>query len=250
MDTILELGFLHRQGINILLLCLIQYGSGLLVVHKNVKVNYTRKINHFLLLFIPAFLNMDIAFEGEFGLYSVGAVLAVLKFVFYTEPIRKRVPFINMMFRSFDRPEDRPYTLLWLTTQTAAGYLILIPMGMLFVYLDLLYLMAIPILIIGIGDGLAEPVGVRFGRYKYKVYALFSDKKYYRTLEGSACVLITSLVVVIAHYTQFTSSQFTIALILIPVLMTIAEALSPHTWDTPIMFITGYVSLLGIVSFV
>ncbi len=249
METFLELGFLSRQAINLFLLCLVQYGNGLLVVRKNVKVNYTRKVNHFLLLFIPVFFNLDIAYVGEFGLYTLGATLAVLKFAFYIEPVRERVPFIKMMFRSFDRPEDRPHTLLWLTTQTAAGYLVLIPTGILFAHLNLLYLIFIPILIIGIGDGLAEPVGVRFGRYKYKVFALFSNKKYYRTLEGSACVFITSIAVVIAHYAHFTSPQFVIALLLIPVLMTLAEALSPHTWDTPIMFLAGYASLLGVVYF-
>ncbi len=247
MDAILELGFIFRQAINLLLLCLIQYGNGLLVIHKNLKVNYTRKINHFLLFFIPIFLNIDLAYDQEFGLYAIGATLAVLKFVFYIKPIRERVPFIDTMFRSFDRPEDRPNTLLWLTTQTAAGHLVLIPMGIIFVHFDLLYLMPIPILIYGIGDGLAEPVGVRFGRHKYKVPALFTRKQYYRTIEGSSCVLITGIAAVAAYHAHFTPSQFTAALILIPVLMTLAEGLSPHTWDSPVMFFTGYVTLLGIV---
>jgi len=101
----------------------------------------------------------------------------------------------------------------------------------------------------GIRDGLAEPVGVRFGRYKYKVSALFSDKIYFRTFEGSACVFVTSFAVVIAHYTHFTFSQFLMSMILIPPLMTLAEALSPHTWDSPILFLAGYSSLLGVVFF-
>jgi hypothetical protein len=31
--------------------------------------------------------------------------------------------------------------------------------------------------------------------------------------------------------------------------MTLAEAFSPHTWDTPYMFLVGTVSLLGIMKF-
>lgn len=247
MEILLELDFLFRQAINLLLLCLIQYGNGLLVIHKNVKVNYTRKINHFLLFFIPIVVNIDFAYGEEFGLYAAGAALAVFKFVFYTRPVRERVPFINTMFCSFDRPEDRPYTLLWITTQTAAGHLVLIPMSMLFAHFDLLHLITIPIFIYGIGDGLAEPVGVRFGRHKYRVPALFTKKQYYRTLEGSACVFLTSLIVMLFYYPYFTHPQFVAGLVLVPVLMTLAEALSPHTWDSPLIFFTGCVSLLGIV---
>jgi hypothetical protein len=31
--------------------------------------------------------------------------------------------------------------------------------------------------------------------------------------------------------------------------MTLAEAFSPHTWDTPFLFLVGGLSLLGIVHF-
>ena len=77
------------------------------------------------------------------------------------------------MFLSFDRPEDRPNTLLWLSTQITIGYLILIPTIIFFISIGYGDLILIPILVNGIGDGLAEPVGVRFGRLKYKTYALF-----------------------------------------------------------------------------
>ena len=101
------------------------------------------------------------------------------------------------MFLSFDRPEDRPNTLLWLTTQTAVGYLIVIPIIIYFFKIGYEDLLLIPILVNGIGDGLAEPIGVRFGRLKYKTYALFSKIKYERTIEGSACVFFTSIIVLI-----------------------------------------------------
>ncbi|EEG77450.1 diacylglycerol/polyprenol kinase family protein [Dethiobacter alkaliphilus] len=246
MDAIFELSFLLNQAISLTALCLIQYTNGYLAEHKNVKVNYTRKINHFTLFVIPILLNRGYAYDQSFGLFALGAFLAVFKFIFYIKPIRDRVPFIRTMFSSFDRPEDRPHTLLWLSTQTAAGYLVLIPMGILFSQLGLMELILIPILIYGIGDGLAEPVGVRFGKHKYAAYALFSDKKYFRTFEGSACVLITSIIVVIAHYTFFTPLQLMVALAAIPILMTLAEAFSPHTWDSPVMFLVGSLSLLAI----
>lgn len=246
MEKIFDPVFLFAQSINIMVLVGTQYITGLLVIHKNVKVNYTRKINHFLLFFVPIFLNRGYVHEESIGLFVIGAFLAVAKFIFYIRPIRDRVPFIKVMFRSFDRPEDRPYTLLWLVTQTAAGYFVLIPMSALFARMGYLDLAIIPILIYGIGDGLAEPVGVRFGKYKYRTLALFTRREYYRTLEGSSVVYVTSLIVTAAYYSYFTPAQLIVALIAVPVIMTLVEAVSPHTWDAPTLFLAGFLALYGI----
>ncbi len=246
-EPLFEWSYLLNQAVNLILLVAIQYGNGLLVIHKNVKVNYTRKINHFLLFFIPIFVNRGYAYEETVGLFILGAVLAVAKFVFYTRPFRERFNIIKVMFSSFDRPEDRPHTLLWLVTQMTVGYLVLLPMGILFATFDLMHLILIPIIIYGIGDGLAEPVGVRFGKNRYPVYALFSANKYYRTIEGSAAVFIVSVLVIIAYQQYFSAMQLALALLIIPLLMTLVEALSPHTWDAPAMFFAGYIALFAVV---
>jgi dolichol kinase len=235
--------FLLNQTVKGLLLYLIQYGNGLLVRHGGVRVNYTRKINHFALFFIPMYLDRVFAYENSLGLFVLGSCMVIITLAIYVKPLRERVPFIATMFLSFDRPEDRPRTLLWLSTQITTGFLVIIPMIILFAQQDLLDLVLIPILINGIGDGLAEPVGVRFGKHTYEVYALFTDKKYLRSLEGSACVFITSILVVAFHFAYFTQPQFIVALIALPFLMTLAEALAPHTWDTPFLFFVGYSSL-------
>lgn len=246
MEKLFEPLFLLTQSINIITLIGTQYITGLFVIYKNVKVNYTRKINHFMLFFVPIFLNRGYVHEESIGLFVIGAFLAVIKFIFYIKPIRDRVPFIKVMFCSFDRPEDRPYTLLWLVTQTAAGYCVLIPMSTLFARIGYIDLAIIPILIYGIGDGLAEPVGVRFGKHKYRTPALFTRREYYRTLEGSSVVFLTSLIVIAAYYSYFTPTQFFVALITVPVVMTLVEAVSPHTWDAPTLFLAGFLALYGI----
>jgi dolichol kinase len=127
--------------------------------------------------------------------------------------------------------------------------LVLIPMVVLYYYYDLLHLMFLPVLINGIGDGLAEPVGVRFGRHRYQTRALFTGKKYVRSLEGSACVFLTSLIVIVVMRSYFSHEQFVVTLLVVPILMTLTEAISPHTWDTPFIFLVGYLSLFAI-SFV
>ena len=234
-------------GINTLIkfVCLwvISYGTGSLVFYKNVKVNYTRKLNHFALFFIPMYLDTIFPYKESIKLVVIGCLLSVFSLIIYIHPVRSRLHFINRMFLSFDRPEDRPYTLKWLSTQIAVGYLIIIPMIILFYKEGYSKLIFIPILINGIGDGLAEPVGIRFGKLKYKTYALFSKRKYVRTIEGSACVLITSIIVILLFKSSFNHAEFICALIVVPVAMTLAEAFAPHTWDTPFLFFTGYMIL-------
>ncbi len=243
------MNFLVTQLIKIAILLSVQYSSGLLVKYKGVKVNYTRKINHFVLFFVPLYLDRGFAYPETFGLFILGAILSVLALLIYTEPVRQRVALIRTMFLSFDRPEDRPYTLLWLITQVAAGFLVAVPMTILFQYYDLLPWILLPILINGIGDGLAEPVGVRFGRHTYQVRALFTRKRYVRSLEGSACVFLTSIAVLLYFQALFSSGQLIAALLVLPPVMTLAEAFSPHTWDTPFLFLAGYLTLF-LISFV
>jgi len=224
----------------------IQYSTGLLVRHMSIKVNYTRKINHFALFFVPVFLRSVFPHEPTFLRFITGCVIGTLILFIYIESIRIRIPAVATMFLSFDRPEDRPNTLWWLITQILAGYIILIPAVIIFVQNDLAGLIWLPLLIIAFGDGLAEPIGIRFGRHKYETYAFFSKKKYVRSLEGSACVLLASTILVIVFRSSFTQLQFIIALILIPFLMTLVEAFSPHTWDTPTLNLAGYSALYAI----
>ena len=234
------------------ILITVAYASGSLVYYKGVKVNYTRKINHFALFFDPMFIDKIIPTELSIQSIIIGSFLAVGSLLIYIKPIRNKSCIIERMFLSFDRPEDRPNTLLWLSTQITFGYLILIPAIIYFFTIGYGELILIPILVNGIGDGLAEPVGVRFGRLKYNTYALFSKIKYVRTVEGSACVFITSITVIVFFQSSFTYSEFVSALILFPIVMTLAEAFAPHTWDTPFLFLFGFftIYIIKIMPFV
>ena len=225
---------------------IVQFCCGLLVRHKGIKVNYTRKIVHFSLFLIPAFLRSLFPYRDSLEHFIIGCVIAVLALAIYIRPIRENISIIGTMYLSIDRPEDRPNTLWWLFTQVLAGYMIFVPAVIFFVQNGMAGLIWIPLLIICFGDGLAEPVGVRFGRHKYETYAFFSKKKYVRSLEGSACVFLASIVVVAFFHSSFTQGEFIAALFVMPVLMTLVEAFSPHTWDTPTLYLAGYGALYGI----
>jgi dolichol kinase len=249
MASLAQAEFWISQLVLITTLSLVAYGSGLLVIRHGIKVNYTRKINHFVIFFLPIFLSDVFPYEDTIATTLITTLIFVLALLALREPVRKRSNFISTAFASMDRPEDRPHTLYWVTTQIAAGYAVLLPLIYVFSQQGISELIYIPIFVNGIGDGLAEPVGVRFGRREYTVQALGSDRTYTRTVEGSACVFLVSLVVIVFFRDAFTSTQFWVALGVVPVAMTLAEARAPHTWDTPFLFLVGGLCLLAITAF-
>ena len=226
----------------------IAYGCGLLVSERGVKVNYTRKINFFALYLVPMLVDWLCPTVDTAAASAVRAVLFMGLMAFFLKPVRERWSLASTMFLAYDRPEDRPHTLFWLTTQLLAGYAVLIPMQILFRKLGFAELIFIPILVHGFGDGLAEPVGVRFGKHKYSCRSLFNARRYTRSLEGSACVYIAGLVAVLLFHASFTPAQLTAAILVVPLGMTLAEAFSPHTWDTPYMFLVGTGSVMAIMK--
>ncbi len=220
------------------------YLLGVAVKSYQVRVNYTRKVIHFMLFFAPSFLSVYFPYEKT--LYSIiGSCFFFLGYLAtLAAPFRSRVPALATGFAAIDRPEDRPFTLLWLSTQTAATYVIIVALILFFSQIGKPELIYLPLIINGIGDGLAEPVGIRFGRHRYSVKALFSGR-YTRSLEGSACAFLSAVAGLAFLSASFTPTQLLVAFLVIPPLSAIVEAFSPHTWDSP--FIYGVVGALALL---
>lgn len=218
------------------------------VLARGVRVNYTRKILHFVLFFVPLALADWIAYPASLATIAGSGVVFVACIATFAAPLRSRSAFLATAYASIDRPEDRPYTLVWVTTQALVTYAVLVAIV---VWLDrygqrpLVY---ITVLIAAIGDGLAEPVGVRFGRHRYRVRALFTDRVYTRSLEGSLCVLASGVLAVLALRARMSGVELALALAVIPVATTLAEALSPHTWDGPLIYAVGGASTVGVLE--
>jgi hypothetical protein len=215
--------------------------------HKWFKVNYTRKLQHFAAYIIPLIGPAAAPYGIIPHLWETLWVLLV--FLLLIEPIRTRSTFFMLQFNSMDRPEDRPYTLKWIIMGNILPGLLLSIVAQQ-VFEDLLHehhLALIIVLIVGIGDGLAEPVGIHWGKKKYMVPSWNMKKRYIRSYVGSACVYITSIICVLVFYKDFNNvNEFVAALLLIPFVMTLAEAFAPHSMDTPVMMILGYGVLYGI----
>ncbi len=221
---------------------------GLWVLRGGIRVNYTRKVLHFLLFFVPLTLAAYLPYPGDYVTVVLSGLVFLASILALSEPLRSRSRFLPAAFAAFDRPEDRPYTLLWLTTQTFATYVVLIAMLAWLQRYDKVSLIYITVLVAAIGDGLAEPIGVRFGRHTYRTRALFTDRTYTRSLEGSACVLMSAVLAIFLMRSQLESTQFFLALLVIPVAMTLAEAWSPHTWDGPFLYLAGGASTVAVLE--
>eukprot|EP01062_Namystynia_karyoxenos_P059767 TRINITY_DN5117_c2_g1_i1.p1 TRINITY_DN5117_c2_g1~~TRINITY_DN5117_c2_g1_i1.p1 ORF type:complete len:479 (+),score=162.83 TRINITY_DN5117_c2_g1_i1:71-1438(+) len=229
----------------------LSYGAGRLHLRNPTvwKVNYTRKISHFTMFMMQIAVRfVAVGEEHHIETVSTLIVTSTLYMMLYhavlLKPVRRRFRWARVVFASLDRPEDRPYTLRWLTTQNIAYYAVFTPLMYCLIAVDRFELFLIPTLVVGLGDGLAEPVGIRWGRHKYKTRAIWYDDKccageFTRSLEGSACVFVATVIAIAIMTYEFSGTQLVAAYASLPISMTLAEAYAPHTWDTPFLFGIG-----------
>jgi len=157
-------------------------------------------------------------------------IVVYLKYVVLSQPVRENIDFFMVQFKALDRPEDRPYTIYWLTTQMVSLWVVILILGFVSPTAQI-----IAVMIMNFGDGLAEPVGITWGKHKYKVKAFMARRWYWRSYEGSATVYIISIISVLGGYLvvgAWSTLQLIVMLILVPPIATLAEAISPHTWDS------------------
>ena len=203
---------------------------------------------YFIPLILKAPVNNDVS---STLVTSWGQFLTLLCFMILIKPIREKFPLIMLQFNSMDRPEDRPNTLKWIVAYNIIpGTLLILYFQHLFQSLAVTHLVFIFIFVTGIGDGLAEPIGVYFSSigqvHQYKVRSCTSSKKYVRSYEGSLCVLMSAHIFTALEYAYFKTSQsFWLCFWIMGPAMALAEATSPHTMDTPFLM-----SLGGIIIYV
>lgn len=213
------------------------------------KVNYTRKLQHFSAYATPILFKSPFPRENWLTV-CWGDMATLLGFLVVIKPIRECSAFFMMQFNSFDRPEDRPYTLKWIVLGDivpgmivlAAFYAVFGPYNLIngVPVTEMCYIFA---MVAGLGDGLAEPVGVYAGTHKYEVGALCAGgevRKYQRSMEGSCCVAWWTYIFVVQKWFLFpNATSFWLTWLVLPPLMAWSEARSPHTMDTPFIFLVG-----------
>ena len=194
--------------------------AGVLKKYAGWETGYTRKTLHFLIFFtavglhiwggMPA-VNIQGAGMGVFVLYSVRAGDG------------------NIFFESMAREKDSPrrgYFIVVPYLTTAAGGLIsnlLFGTGAIMGYA-----------LCGAADAIAEPVGVRFGKHRYRVPSLRKVRVAERSLEGSFSVLAVSAVLSLLFFVYLYHMPFPKALVasaVLSVVIVLVEAASFHGAD-------------------
>jgi len=213
---------------------------------KGFKVNYTRKIQHFAAYAVPVLMASPIE-KGALEL-AWSDWCTLMGFVILIKPLRELSSFFMMQFNALDRPEDRPHTLKWIVCgDIVPGMVVIIIFNAILSQFEVNGFSAsgltyIFVMVTGLGDGFAEPVGVHWGKHKYKVASIggSSHRLYTRSWEGSCTVAWFSYVFIASCWYLFpNATSFWLTMLFLPVIFALAEAKSPHTMDTPFMFLVG-----------
>eukprot|EP01064_Diplonema_japonicum_P029558 TRINITY_DN4818_c0_g1_i1.p1 TRINITY_DN4818_c0_g1~~TRINITY_DN4818_c0_g1_i1.p1 ORF type:complete len:415 (+),score=54.65 TRINITY_DN4818_c0_g1_i1:39-1247(+) len=222
---------------------LVQFIAGIAADKYKVKVSYTRKIVHVFYFVWPQLLDkVLLGFERTIYSELWNVMIIMLVLIALIEPIRERLRICQLMFAAVDRPEDRPLTLFWSVSQLIASLTVIASAAVLFSHIDKSDWIFIPLLVLTIGDGLAEPIGVTFSTpaTTFKVKGLCVDRHYTRSLQGSGWVWAFACISVAIFYHSFTTAQFVLTIFVLPIFETLIEAYSPHTWDNPLILLGGY----------
>jgi phytol kinase len=211
----------------------IAYISGFLKMKKGIKTNYTRKLFHFTIFSTAGLVGLFFGFSGTIVFGSWAGIFILLILYLGDGNI-----FYEGMAREQDEPHRSFYILVPFLSTAIAGLLDNFLFGQ---------VALVGYLVAGWGDAAGEPIGVRFGKHKYRVPSR-KNVVCYRSIEGSAAVFSVStfasyIVLSLAlEYSPFISIIGAFAAGLATALV---EAFSPHGVDN---FTTQFTSCLAAFS--
>jgi phytol kinase len=205
--------------VSIFCIFLFLFCSGKLKLSYNIKTNYTRKLFHILVFSVAGIIGLLYDFKAVM-LYGGITGLIIIFVIWLGED--------NILFEGIGREQDIPHRRFYIGVpfiSTAIGGLI---NNMLFLELALVgYLVA------GWGDAVGEPIGVRFGKHRYKVPSL-RGVSCERSVEGSIAILIMSaFATAIALFLICGISWWIIVItaLIVGFATALIEAVSPHGID-------------------
>jgi phytol kinase len=208
--------------------------AGILKARLKLKTGYTRKVFHFLIFGTVVVIHW---LWGTPGVCLFGGMTTVV--IAYALLKGSGHIMYEAMARETDAPRRTYYIVIPYFATLIGGLLtnILFPATAVFGYL-----------VTGLGDAVAEPVGTRFGKHKYRVPSA-GGVRATRSVEGSSAVFIASalaLTACLALSPQFDLSGGALLIILlVSFASTVVEAVSPHGWDNTTLQVVP--ALLGTV---
>jgi len=224
--------------ITILCIFLFLYCSGTLQLSYKIKTNYTRKLFHILVFSIAGVIGFFFGFRAVM-LYGGITALIVIFVIYLGEG--------HILYEGIAREQDKPHRSLYIGVPfitTAIG-------GLLNNYFFLEFAL-VGYLVAGWGDAIGEPVGVRFGKHRYKVPSL-RGVKCTRSVEGSIAIFTMSAIgtAVALFLIGIASMQVIfIAAILTGIATALVEAVSPHGLDNLTTQVGAVGVCVGIISII
>lgn len=196
--------------------------TGALKAAGRLPCDVARKVNHTLALAGgAAWFGWLPAPAAEASTYAACGLL--LPLVGLTCLLRNRAPF-RFAFLANTRRSDAPHEGLYFWTSWAVSMAGLA--GVQFVLGDVV-ITRTAALLVGIGDGIAEPVGRRLGWHRFRVPSLVWGKPAMRSVEGSAAVFAGCFLTLVGCF-GIDSAPAAAGLAFILMLV---EAVSPHGLD-------------------
>lgn len=193
------------------------YVAGRLKRDRGWPTGYTRKVFHFLVFTTAATVQLAC---GLGPLLVFGAATSAV--IFYAL-LRGEG---HVLFEAMARESDAPWRARFIVVPYVATLLGGLASNLLFGGDAIVgYLVA------GLGDAVGEPVGTRFGRHRYRVPTIGGAPSQ-RSWEGSLAVFAVSFAgVLLAQTTLRESTAGVGTALVIALLSTLVEAVSPHGWD-------------------
>lgn len=208
--------------------------SGALKRRAGWPTGYTRKLFHFLIFFTAVGLHLWGGMPAV-NILGLGMGIYVILIVWSGDG--------NFFFEALAREKDSP----------RRGYFIVLPylttaLGGLLSNWFFGACTVMGYLVGGAADAVAEPVGVRFGRHRYRVPSLRKVEIAERSVEGSLSVLIVSIILSAVFFTAYyhlSLSRSLLSSLLLSLAVVFVEAASPHGADN----LTIQVAASGLASF-
>jgi phytol kinase len=202
--------------------------AGWLKRHRGWPTAYTRKLFHFAIFGAAAAVH---ARWGTRGVCLFGAAASAV--IFYAL-VRGDG---HILYEAMAREKDAPHRTYFIVAPYLATLLGGLASNILFGSTAIFgYLVA------GIGDAVAEPIGSRFGRHRYRVPSLSSVRSF-RSIEGSAAVFagsaVAALVAFAAAHGPAAGGVPAGALLTIAAASAALEAIAPHGWDNAVLQIAA-----------
>lgn len=204
--------------------------AGYLKLTHGMPIGYTRKLNHAFTLILAAVWFLPLPIELARANFRVaGTILMLLILIVCYAP---RSGPLRLMFYGYAREKDAPHEAfhVWFSFGMGLAALLLVD-G----FFNDRLILATSALLLGVGDALGEPIGMRFGKHRYSVGGILSTRRSVRTFEGSAAVLIGSFVTALLCLqllgTRLNPAWMIPSAAILAVVVAVIEAFTPHGLD-------------------